>query len=73
MNRFASMPGIHARVRIVIVASVLYFLALTGLGIYFGRGGVNDTKLGVVAIALPAACVLALVLMIQWRKLDGER
>jgi len=53
--------------------SVLYVLALAGLAVYFGHGDIDRAKLGVVAVALPVACVIALLLMIVWRGLDGDR
>jgi hypothetical protein len=71
--RVTSLPGIRARVRAVMAATVAYLLALAGLAVYFGHGDVDRTKLGVVAIALPVACVAALLLMIAWRALDGDR
>ena len=73
MARVTSLPGIRARFRAVMALSVLYVLALAGLAVYFGHGDIDRAKLGVVAVALPVACVIALLLMIVWRGLDGDR
>jgi hypothetical protein len=73
VNRMTSVPGIRPRERAVVALSALYVLALIGLAVYFGHGDVGETKLGVVAIALPVACIGALLLMIEWRKLDGAQ
>jgi hypothetical protein len=54
-------------------ATVAYMLALSALAVYFGHGDIDPTKLGVVAITMPMACVAALLLAIAWRALDGDR
>lgn len=61
----------RTREQITFVVTVVYAAMLLGVASVIQWGDLAaGTRLGVAAVAIPAACVGALILMRQWRGLD---
>lgn len=72
VRRITLALGIRASERTLFAVTALYVVALVGFCVYFSYGTITQVKLGVAALALPAVCIGALMLMIEWGRLDSR-